>query len=188
MLWSQFSAIFANFRRKKIGVFLKNQCYDQNLAQFSFVLSQKRQYFFAEFFGENFLKSWHRSLVTLPTWDKHLMDQNGPVDTGGPLLPACIRLVVRWEIMATSGESLDIKPLMKPPSQKLLLNTSLQNSLQLKVMKYPDICTTSVSRIQEILVSFLLKNTFEPMALFLFVSIQTMHIKSIVHTSNVLTS
>jgi hypothetical protein len=29
MLWSQFSAIFANFRQK-IGVFLKNQCCDPN--------------------------------------------------------------------------------------------------------------------------------------------------------------
>jgi hypothetical protein len=45
VLWSQFSAIFPNFRRK-IGGFLKNQCYDEN-----FVLSQKCQ-FFAEFFGE----------------------------------------------------------------------------------------------------------------------------------------
>jgi hypothetical protein len=31
MLLSQFSAIFDNFRRK-IGVFLKNQCYDQSFA------------------------------------------------------------------------------------------------------------------------------------------------------------
>jgi hypothetical protein len=44
MLLSQFSAIFDNFRRK-IGVFLKNQCYDQNFAYFSFVFSQKRQFF-----------------------------------------------------------------------------------------------------------------------------------------------
>jgi hypothetical protein len=40
---------------EKIGVFLKNQCYDQMFAKFSFVLSQKRQ-FFAEFFGENISK------------------------------------------------------------------------------------------------------------------------------------
>jgi hypothetical protein len=40
---------------EKNGVFLKNQCYDQNFAKFSFVSSQKRQ-FFAEFFGENILK------------------------------------------------------------------------------------------------------------------------------------
>jgi hypothetical protein len=51
MSWSQFSAIFANFLRKN-GVFLKNQRYDQNFAKFTFVLSQKRQ-FFANFFGEN---------------------------------------------------------------------------------------------------------------------------------------
>jgi hypothetical protein len=37
--------IFLRFLAKKIGVFLKNQCYDQNFAQFSFVLSKKRQYF-----------------------------------------------------------------------------------------------------------------------------------------------
>jgi hypothetical protein len=40
---------------EKIGVFLKNQYYDQNFAQFSFVLSQKRQ-FFAEFSAKIFLK------------------------------------------------------------------------------------------------------------------------------------
>jgi hypothetical protein len=33
--------IFCNFRQKKIGVFLKNLCYDQTFAQFTFVLSQK---------------------------------------------------------------------------------------------------------------------------------------------------
>jgi hypothetical protein len=43
--------IFCNFRRKNWR-FLKNQCYDKNFALFSFVLSQKRQ-FFAEKFGEN---------------------------------------------------------------------------------------------------------------------------------------
>jgi hypothetical protein len=43
MLWSQFSAIFPNFRQK-IGVFLKYQCYDQLFSKFSFVLSQKRQF------------------------------------------------------------------------------------------------------------------------------------------------
>jgi hypothetical protein len=32
MLWSQFSAIFDNFRQK-IGVFLKNQCYDHNFCK-----------------------------------------------------------------------------------------------------------------------------------------------------------
>jgi hypothetical protein len=44
MLWSQFSAIFPNFRRKN-GVFIKYQCYDQFLTKFSFVFSEKRQYF-----------------------------------------------------------------------------------------------------------------------------------------------
>jgi hypothetical protein len=50
--------IFCDFRQfsaKKIGVFLKNQCYDQNFAYFSFVLSQKG-HFFAELFGENIFK------------------------------------------------------------------------------------------------------------------------------------
>jgi hypothetical protein len=40
---------------EKIGVFLKYQCYDQLFSKFSFVSSQKRQ-FFAKFFGENILK------------------------------------------------------------------------------------------------------------------------------------
>jgi hypothetical protein len=35
---------FPNFR-EKIGVFLKYQCYDQLFSKFSFVLSQKRQFF-----------------------------------------------------------------------------------------------------------------------------------------------
>jgi hypothetical protein len=47
-IFLQFLTIF----REKFGVFLKNQCHDQNFANFSFVLSQKR-HFFAEFFGEN---------------------------------------------------------------------------------------------------------------------------------------
>jgi hypothetical protein len=37
---------------ENIGVFVKNHCYDQNFALFSFISSQKRQ-FFAEFFGKN---------------------------------------------------------------------------------------------------------------------------------------
>jgi hypothetical protein len=41
---------------KKIGVFLKNQCYDQIFALFSLVLSTKRQ-FFAKIFGENIFKN-----------------------------------------------------------------------------------------------------------------------------------
>jgi hypothetical protein len=51
ILWSQYSAICPNFRRK-IGVFLKYQCYDQffqNLALFWV----KNAHFFAKFFGEN---------------------------------------------------------------------------------------------------------------------------------------
>jgi hypothetical protein len=59
MLWSQFSAIFDNFRQKN-GVFLKNQCYDQNFAKFSFILSQKRQFF------------------SLGSKIKNFLDKNGP--------------------------------------------------------------------------------------------------------------
>jgi hypothetical protein len=44
MLWSHFSATFNNFRRKN-GVFLKNQCYDQIFAYSSFVMSQKGHVF-----------------------------------------------------------------------------------------------------------------------------------------------
>jgi hypothetical protein len=40
MLQSQFSIIFG----ENIGAFLKNQCYDQIFAKFSFVLSKKRQF------------------------------------------------------------------------------------------------------------------------------------------------
>jgi hypothetical protein len=46
---------FCRFSAKKVAVFLKNKCYDQNFASFSFVSSQKRQ-FFVKFFGENILK------------------------------------------------------------------------------------------------------------------------------------
>jgi hypothetical protein len=44
MLCSRFSAISDNILRK-IGVFLKNQCYDRNFAWFSFDLNKKRQFF-----------------------------------------------------------------------------------------------------------------------------------------------
>jgi hypothetical protein len=45
---------FRQFSAKKIGVFIKTQCYDQIFAQSSFVLSQKRKnLIFANFFGEN---------------------------------------------------------------------------------------------------------------------------------------
>jgi hypothetical protein len=44
--------IFENFRRK-IGVFLKNQCYDQIFALFSLILS-KKAIFFANFFSQKY--------------------------------------------------------------------------------------------------------------------------------------
>jgi hypothetical protein len=51
VIFCDFLIIFCD----KIGVFLKNQCYDQNFALFGFVLSQKRQ-FFRKLFCENILK------------------------------------------------------------------------------------------------------------------------------------
>jgi hypothetical protein len=50
----QFSAIFANFRRK-IGVFLEKQCYDHFFAKTSRSLKNKTP-FFCQIFGENILK------------------------------------------------------------------------------------------------------------------------------------
>jgi hypothetical protein len=54
MLWSHFFCHFFQFLAKKLA-FFKYQCYDQLFSKFSFVLSQKRQ-FFAKFFGENIFK------------------------------------------------------------------------------------------------------------------------------------
>jgi hypothetical protein len=54
MLWSQFSAIFDNFRRKNWRFSQKPMLWSI-FSKFSFVLSQKRQ-FFAKIFGENILK------------------------------------------------------------------------------------------------------------------------------------
>jgi hypothetical protein len=54
MLLSQFSAIFANFRRKNWHFFSKTNVMIKFLKKFSFVFSQKRQ--FLQFFGENILK------------------------------------------------------------------------------------------------------------------------------------
>jgi hypothetical protein len=50
MLWSQFSAIFAYFRRKN-GVFLKIQCYDKKLQNLALFRVKN-----ANCFGENILK------------------------------------------------------------------------------------------------------------------------------------
>jgi hypothetical protein len=49
----QFLTIFG----EKIGVFLKYQCYDQLFSKFSFVLSQKRQFFSQNFSAKIFEKS-----------------------------------------------------------------------------------------------------------------------------------
>jgi hypothetical protein len=66
MLWSQFSAIFDDFRQK-IGGFFKNQCYDQNFALFSFILSQKRQYF-CWIFRRKYLKNHNVGPWSCPSW------------------------------------------------------------------------------------------------------------------------
>jgi hypothetical protein len=60
MLWSQFSTIFANFLRKW-RFLIKNQRYDQINAQFSFVLSQKLQ-----FFRHIFLRKKLKILTSVP--------------------------------------------------------------------------------------------------------------------------
>jgi hypothetical protein len=54
MLWSPFSAIFANFLAK-IGVFLKNLCYDQSFVETSGNLTQNAN-FLAIFLRRNILK------------------------------------------------------------------------------------------------------------------------------------
>jgi hypothetical protein len=56
MLRSQFSAIFAILPRSKWRFSKKNLCYHRIFALFSFVLSQKRQYF-VDFFSKIFKKS-----------------------------------------------------------------------------------------------------------------------------------
>jgi hypothetical protein len=55
MLWQHFSAILVNFRREKIGVSLKNLCYDHffNLALFRV----KKHHFSPIFLAKIFLKS-----------------------------------------------------------------------------------------------------------------------------------
>jgi hypothetical protein len=51
--------IFCDFRQfsAKNGVFLKNQCSDQYLTKFGFVLSKKRQFFLLNFLAKIFEKS-----------------------------------------------------------------------------------------------------------------------------------
>jgi hypothetical protein len=57
MLWSQFSAIFATFRREKICVFLKNQWYDRIFLQKLAAVWAKNANIFAKYFGENIFKN-----------------------------------------------------------------------------------------------------------------------------------
>jgi hypothetical protein len=54
ILWSQFSANFANLWRK-IGVFLWSQCYDASLTQIGSILKKNTQYF-CNFFVVNISK------------------------------------------------------------------------------------------------------------------------------------
>jgi hypothetical protein len=55
MLWSQFSAVFAKFRRKN-GVYLNKQCCDVNFAKISSILNKKLQ-FFRQFFRRKYFKN-----------------------------------------------------------------------------------------------------------------------------------
>jgi hypothetical protein len=52
MLWSQFSAILPIFG-EKIGVFLKNQCYDHNFWKKLAIVWAKNANIFAKFFAKN---------------------------------------------------------------------------------------------------------------------------------------
>jgi hypothetical protein len=59
--WGELRASFAPLRfstifGETVGVFLKNQCYDQRFALFSFVFESGTPIFVAIFFGENVLK------------------------------------------------------------------------------------------------------------------------------------
>jgi hypothetical protein len=55
----------------KIGVFLKNQCYDTIFTQYSLVLSKKRQ-----FFGENILKIKTSVLASTFFWLQKFIKRN----------------------------------------------------------------------------------------------------------------
>jgi hypothetical protein len=87
MLWSQFSAIFDNFRRKN-AVFLKNECYDQIFSKFSFVLCQKRQFlqiYWRKYFknhniGPKFSQNWAK----MPHCQKAQRIYGLPVAPGSP--------------------------------------------------------------------------------------------------------
>jgi hypothetical protein len=61
ILWSQFFAILSIFA-KKLAFFSKTNV----MIQFLHNIFSKNANFFENFFSENILKTWHRSLVTLP--------------------------------------------------------------------------------------------------------------------------
>jgi hypothetical protein len=52
---------------ENVGVFLENQCYDQNFAKFTFVLSQKRQFFSLNFSAKIFKKI----ITSVPGYDHY---------------------------------------------------------------------------------------------------------------------
>jgi hypothetical protein len=83
---------FCQFSANQIGVFLKNRCYDQLVSKFSFVLSQKRQ-----FFGENFSAKIFRR--------KYIKNHNiGPTCRGGVVYIVLTSLPATKEIGAMGRE------------------------------------------------------------------------------------
>jgi hypothetical protein len=66
MLWSQFSAIFANFQGKKWR-FFKKQCYDKNFLHNLALFWVKNANFFAEFCVENIFKKQNIGPGSLPS-------------------------------------------------------------------------------------------------------------------------
>jgi hypothetical protein len=73
--------IFCDFRQfsaKKIGVFLKNQCYDQLFFKIWLCFETKTPIFFAEFFGKNILKT----ITSVP----------GHTGNLEPILRPCVRI------------------------------------------------------------------------------------------------
>jgi hypothetical protein len=72
MLWSQYSAIFANFRRKNwLAFFSKTNVMIQFLHNLALFWA-KNAYFFAKFFGKKYFKNhnigprWNVALKTVP--------------------------------------------------------------------------------------------------------------------------
>jgi hypothetical protein len=74
MLWSQFSAIFDIFRRKKLAFFSKTNVMIKILLT-SALIWVKNANFFAEFFGENIFKI----VTSVPGFDRYLQTETNLV-------------------------------------------------------------------------------------------------------------